>query len=285
MPSSPCLAVGLAALLSCMAAAVAGAAATPGYTLVSHWPQALPKNTNRFTAVCVVQDTVYVAQRDAAYPQPLLMFDRSTGQLLGSEGSKIIFNGQSSGWGVHGMNAVANASAASNATLWITDVENFTVTLATTKAEPLVVLGTPGHKGTSVQPLRFGNVADVDFDPAARHAFISDGDGGVNSRVLALNYSQMPPTLLWAVGSNGSAVGQYNSPHTLTFHPPTQTVLVGDRGNSRIVQLRASDGKVLDLWSMAPLAPWGLRYVAEHSAIVMADGTNQVGWVCHEGRS
>ncbi|EDQ91478.1 uncharacterized protein MONBRDRAFT_2797, partial [Monosiga brevicollis MX1] len=96
--------------------------------------------------------------------------------------------------------------------------------------------GTPGLAGSSLNPLQFSSVADVDFDGTS--AFISDGDGGINNRVIALKDGQ----LLWSSGWAGSGDDEFSSPHTVAYVDVLHAVLVGDRGNNRIQALNAQDG-------------------------------------------
>lgn len=250
------------------------------YTLSKGWPQGMPSNATRFTAVAVVEDSVIVAQRGTAFPQPFMAFDRTTGALVSAFGRAAVAGGGAAGFGEHGLNAALLSSG--KAMLWVTDVVNHTISLLSLEGQSQARLGTPGQAGTKLSPLQFGNVADVSFDVLGLRAFVSDGDGGVNNRVLALDMSGSgAPTLLWATGTNGSSPGQFSSPHTLVYHVPSNTVLVGDRGNARIQQLDADTGSLVSVWDMAPAKPWGLRYVFQRDLLLMADGDNQVcggGW-------
>lgn len=53
---------------------------------------------------------------------------------------------------------------------------------------PCVIDGTTGVSGTGLHPLQFDAVADVSFG-TDKVIFVSDGDGGVNNRVLKLDSS------------------------------------------------------------------------------------------------
>lgn len=285
MPVSACSGVfmAVAALLAVIALGagpVSARSAAGGYALVSGWPQGLPSNATRFTAAAVVQDTVFVAQRGTAFPQPLMTFDRTSGALTGSFGRAVVAGSTTAGFGVHGMNAALVSSG--HAQLFVTDVLNHTVSVLTLDGQLQAQVGTPGLAGSGTAPLQFGSVADVDFDVMGGVAYVSDGDGGVNARVLALDMNNALH-LRWVVGSNGSAPGQFSSPHTVTYHQGSDTILVGDRGNARIQQLAAADGRVIDVWTcIQPARPWGLRYVYQHDVLLMADGDDQVGGEYYE---
>jgi hypothetical protein len=257
--------------MKCLVLPLVLVAAQAAFVLDTSWAPQLPNGTDRFTAAAVVGDIVYVGQRNLSYAQPLLLLNRTTGRLLAAEGRQFVAEG--AGFGLHGLNAALIPAPQ----LWMTDVFNFSVVIATAGINGRVVarLGTPGKAGSGVEPtLQFGNVADVDFDLERAVAFISDGDGGVNSRVVAVDMATLKP--LWAAGRNGSGSGQFSSPHSLAFHPPSGTVLVADRGNQRIVQLSAVTGAVIDTMDVAPLAPWGLRFHSQTHTLLMADGQDQV---------
>lgn len=68
--------------------------------------------------------------------------------------------------------------------LWTTDSGASTVS----KWDPATGsrLATIGSKGTGLHPLQFGSVADVAFDTSGG-VYISDGDGGINARVVKLD--------------------------------------------------------------------------------------------------
>lgn len=129
--------------------------------------------------------------------------------------------------------------------------------------------GGSGTQGTDITPfLQYGNVADGDFDSARGIAYVADGDGGCNDRVVALNASKRindPEALLWVAG-NGAASPpdpHFSSPHSLCFHPRTRSLFVADREMNRTQILSAETGKVLGEWTCPSLGhagkAWGVR--------------------------
>ncbi len=68
----------------------------------------------------------------------------------------------------------------------------------------LASIGTPGKAGSRLTPIQFGNVADVAFS-ADGTVFASDGDAGLNNRVVAL--ARGTGALRYAIGSTGNRTG------------------------------------------------------------------------------
>ena len=102
--------------------------------------------------------------------------------------------------------------------LWITDAHAGKVM----KFDPMTgkLLLTLGSPGSGINPIQFGSVADIAFD-AEGSVYISDGDGGVNARIMKLDSSYK---LVWVVGNNGTvtpAASAFASPHSLDYDPTT----------------------------------------------------------------
>jgi DNA-binding beta-propeller fold protein YncE len=210
---------------------------------------------------------VHAAQRNTSY-DPIHVFDRE-GNHLSSWGSQLISKAGAS-WGVHGMNL--QPAGNDMFVIWITDVTAHTVMAVVPPSTLLRVIGTRGTAGNGTQPLQFGNVADVDFGGV--RIFISDGDGGVNNRVSAFG-SLTAQTPTFVSGSAGVQPGQFNSPHSITYHAASDTLFVADRGNNRTQQLAAATGKPLGEWTcMRPGTPWGLRVLASKNLLFQADGNS-----------
>lgn len=132
------------------------------------------------------------------------------GRLLRSFGSGLIET-------MHGMH-MQQDDQKGQMYLWVTDSHAGKVM----KFDPMTgkLLVTLGSHGTDISPVQFGSVADVAFD-AEGSVYISDGDGGVNSRILKLDSSLK---LVWAVGNNGTVtpeVAAFESPHSLDYDPTT----------------------------------------------------------------
>jgi hypothetical protein len=207
--------------LALVAVVLTAQAQSPTYKVDYTWPQQLPANATRFTAAAVVGDKVYIAQRGTDYPDPILVF-RSDGSFVQSWGGRDVYGTAAGGSGVHGMNYNPLTDQ-----LWLTNVLDHTVSTYSLAGAKLTTYGTAMKPGTSTNPLQFSSVADVDF--AGNTSFISDGDGGLNNRVMSLTEGQLD----WIQGSAGSKPLEFSSPHTITYNPVTDTVIVGDRGNNR----------------------------------------------------
>eukprot|EP00730_Choanoeca_flexa_P000633 TRINITY_DN10276_c1_g2_i1.p2 TRINITY_DN10276_c1_g2~~TRINITY_DN10276_c1_g2_i1.p2 ORF type:complete len:329 (+),score=40.79 TRINITY_DN10276_c1_g2_i1:45-989(+) len=232
------------------------------YQVDYSWPKQVPSQATRFTAAAVVGHHVYIAQRGMNYSQPIMVFE-TDGTFVTSWGSQEIFGTQSGGFGVHGMNYNPYDN-----TIWITNVLDFSVSVFSLNGTRLATYGTPSKEGTSSDPLQFSHVADVDFSYGT--SFISDGDGGMNDRVMSLTDGKLD----WIQGSAGDAHLQFSSPHTITYVPTTDTIIVGDRGNNRTQHL-TRNGDYIDGWDLGAKTIWGVRFDARHGVVVLADGNNQ----------
>jgi len=229
---------------------------------------------------------IYVSQRGTIYPQPILVFDGS-GALLRSWGADSISNGGTNGtWGGHGLNLVGDR-------VWVYDIAAGAV-LIFDRFGKLLDVGGHGGQGTGVKPLQYGCVADGDFSKDGRVAYVSDGDGGVNNRVVALNTSlalRDPNALLWISGNTeGSPHGvgdpKFAAPHSVAMHGPTGNLLIADRDNNRTAVL-TSKGEYLGEWTCPGLGrrgtTWGVRTWTDSSldlvflgvADAPEDGANQ----------
>lgn len=245
----------LAVAVACLLAALVEAA-PPAYKIDTIWPlEKLTLAGAFFTAVAVEPGTgrVHAAQRNSSFGEPILVFDR-LGHHLASWGSNVVAQSGAQ-WGVHGMNLQPDLASANGNEffIWITDVIAHTVTAVRPPVAVQRRMGTPQKAGNGTDPLQFGNVADVDF--GGNRIFISDGDGGVNNRVLA--FADINATApMYVRGSKGDELGQFSSPHSVTFHPASDTLFVADRGNNRTQQLSAQTGEPLGEWTcMRPGTP------------------------------
>lgn len=248
-----------------------GAPAHAGpYTPDLYWPQSLPAGTNMFTAVSLdnTRSEVYVAQRSTNYPQPVLVFDKE-GNLLRTWGNDTISKSGGS-WGVHGLNVIADNTTAY---VFITDVGDHTVKKYDHNGKLLQTLGTRGRAGSSLSPLQFGDVADID-GAADWFLFVGDGDGGVNNRVVAVDWSGRVQFTDGGAAA-GSALGQFSSPHSVAYYDGAKLLFVADRGNNRTQVFSATTGKYLADWTCTqPGAPWGVRAWSAQNLLFVADGGN-----------
>lgn len=265
VPSRAAVAAALAAMVATTALHTCAA---QYYSIDRSFPAgALPFNTSRVTSVGVDETAglVYVAQRNAALPA-VMVFGAADGQLKRTWGTPPDIGS------IHGLRVVVDGG---EATVWVTDVQEFTVKQFTTDGKLLRRFGDQGVAGSATDPLQFGNVADIAFDGATGSLWASDGDGGVNNRFVKLNATT--GALLYVVGEAAAGTGpsQFSSPHSIAFHARTDTVWVADRGNNRTQTFAASTGKFLGEWTcLHPLVPWGLRIDVARDRLLMADGTS-----------
>lgn len=251
----------------------AAAQGTTLYTLDPNWPAAagaLPPGSSQVTAVAVLNATgggsdkeVHVAQRNASVPEGFfIVLDSITGKMLRS------YHGACKS--PHGVQPGLEP-----ATLWVTDIAGGAVQLYDAASGAL--LRSVGTEGTGINPPQFSAVADVAVTPAG-DVITSDGDGGAANRVMKLSGANLT-NVLWVVGGEGAAPGQFSSPHSLAFEPGSSRVVVADRGNARVQFLDAESGLVLGQWALEAdcglptgAAPWGVRVDAANGRLVAVDG-------------
>jgi|EP01046_Picozoa_sp_COSAG06_P038054 hypothetical protein len=270
---------------------VATAVAPPHYTQDLAFKPVYAANASAVTGVsaCAVgtgsDPHVYVGQRGKGAP-PILVMDK-TGKVLRGFGEGLVGN-------MHGMHM---QSVGGKQFLWITDTRGSKVS----KFDPASgkLLASLGSHGTGLHPeIQFGSVADVAFD-ASGAVYISDGDGGVDSRIMKLDSSLK---LEWAVGNNGTvtpAATPFASPHSLDYDPTTHRVFVADRNHNRIRAFDAATGaEVPGAWTAVFAsahcenpAVWSVRVDASAGKIFVANSNFGSGSNCpavpataHSGR-
>lgn len=187
----------------------ASSASAPSYILDPSWP--VSKSTAALFTAAAVDSTVYpteiyVAQRSAAYPEPIMVFSED-GVILRSWGNDTV-SFIDNEWGVHGIQLQFDTP--NGTVLILTDMLQHTVKKYTTTGVLLEMIGTPNEAGSGFNPVQFGNVADAAVGRG--EVLIADGDGGVNNRVDGFDAS-LGPALLFAFGGAGSGIGQFSSPH------------------------------------------------------------------------
>ncbi|KAA0151950.1 hypothetical protein FNF31_06711 [Cafeteria roenbergensis] len=160
--------------------------------------------------------------------------------------------------------------------LFITDMGDFTVKVFDFESGTLLrTFGEPHKEGTSLDPIQFGNVADVATDPRnASRFFVVDGDGGPNNRLLALDWAS--GRVLWSRGGAPTAKpGGFDVPHSVAWDAGRQAVWVADRSNNRTQVLSARDGSFLFEWScfLPGSQPWSVRIDSVRGTVLVADGT------------
>ena len=145
-----------------------------------------------------------------------------------------------------------------------------------------LVLGTAGQAGNGTFPLQFGNVADVAFDTSGA-LFVSDGDGGVNNRVVKIGASA--PTrysVIWTAGNGGDVEGNFSSPHSLAYDGSVRggRLWIADRNHLRVIALDAGTGVTqaaltvtqhcLPGAAVEGAAPWSVRFDATRHVLAVA---------------
>ncbi|CAH1246168.1 NHLRC3 [Branchiostoma lanceolatum] len=108
-----------------------------------------------------------------------------------------------------------------------------------------VTLGTPGEKGSNLDPLQFDQVSDVAFSSTG-DMFVVDGDDGINHRLLKLSADHQ---LLWSVGEEGAGPGQFRVPHSVGVDRFGQ-VWVADRRNRRLQVFSGQTGSYIGEWTL-----------------------------------
>lgn len=247
------------------------------YQLDPSWPRSpLSPTIQGITSTAFDEQNrvVYVLQRGKDAP-PVIMFD-VLGNVLGAWGG---VGDQREFVREHGIYVQQNFQDTKNPFIWITDVTNHTVKKFSSHGELLLTLGTPGIAGHSLNPLQFGNVADLTSDSMG-NIYISDGDGGINDRVVKLGKNL---NVAWSVGLNttGSKPGQFASPHSVAWNSRTNQIIVADRENNRTQFLSAQTGKVMGIWggngACEPQTPWSVRVDQSKQLLIVIDGAHQPG--------
>ena len=165
-----------------------GAWPPSGYQTDPDWKPAAPASlgvTGVSAVACLTPrcPEVYVAQRGGS--QPIVVLDSKTGAFVRAFGDNATAGGANvSLFGkIHGLRASQHSPVA-GADLWATDAKRSKILGFNAGTGELVT--SFGSRGTGTNPqLEFGNVADLAFSRNSS-MFVSDGDGGINSRVARL---------------------------------------------------------------------------------------------------
>ncbi|XP_072118965.1 NHL repeat-containing protein 3-like [Mobula birostris] len=208
------------------------------YRLDIGWPRFPEVFTGQVFAVAVdpVSDVVYVAQRGESVPK-MLMFTEG-GYFLRAWNTTTIEM-------PHGIFAAKTSPATS---LWMTDVGNgkygHTIKQYSQSGKLLQTLGTPGHPGSSLDPLQFDQPAEV-YVSSKGEMYIVDGDGGLNNRLIKL---ELGFGVAWMKGEKGDKPSQFYIPHSVT-EDNVGRIWVADRGNMRLQAFDAETGQWIGAWS------------------------------------
>uniref|UniRef100_A0A8C8SGG7 NHL repeat-containing protein 3 n=1 Tax=Pelusios castaneus TaxID=367368 RepID=A0A8C8SGG7_9SAUR len=223
-----------------------------------------PKHPEYFTgqpfcvAVDPLDDLVYVAQRGDNVPKVLVFSEE--GYFLNSWNSTLEMP--------HGISAVNTPTSSS---IWITDVGTgeygHTVKQFSRSGKLIQVLGTPGKAGSALNPLQFDQPAEI-FVEQTGEIYIVDGDGGMNNRLFKLSPDFKE---LWLRGGNGTGVGQFKIPHSVTVDTVGR-VWVADRGNKRIQVFDKVTGEWLGSWSSCFVedGPSSVRFTPDEKYLIVA---------------
>ncbi len=179
---------------------------------------------------------------DVSDVDPVLKFDRNTGEVLASFGAGLFVL-------PHGIHVDAEGN------VWITDsmgneagTKGHQVIKFSPEGEVLLTLGQPGVAGSG--PGLLSEPCDVITAPNG-DIFVSDGHSGQSAdppegttgRVIKFNAAGEYITE-W--GQMGSGPGEFRTPHALAFDSQGR-LFVADRGNHRI-QIYDQDGNHIDTY-------------------------------------
>ncbi|XP_055452812.1 NHL repeat-containing protein 3 [Psammomys obesus] len=223
-----------------------------------------PKNSEYFSGAtfCVAVDSlnglVYVAQRGENIPKVLVFTE--DGYFLRAWNHTVDTP--------HGMFV---SSTPYEQSVWITDVGSgsygHTVKKYNSLGDLVQVLGTPGKKGTGLNPLQFDNPAELHVDDTGE-IYIVDGDGGLNNRLVKLSQDFM---ILWLRGENGTEPAKFNIPHSVTLDTVGR-VWVADRGNKRLQVFDKDTGEWLGAWNncFTEEGPSAVRFTPDGKYLIVA---------------
>ena len=130
---------------------------------------------------------IYVSQRGNTSISPILVLDRN-GTLLRSWGAKNIATRTAQStktWGAHGVFADRDVAGGPDR-VWVCDFFAHALVAFDDHGIQQLTIGTPGIAGNGTSPaMQFGSVADAVTDGKGG-VYSSDGDGGINNRVVKL---------------------------------------------------------------------------------------------------
>ncbi|KAK2515136.1 Nhlrc3 [Columba guinea] len=200
------------------------------YKLDIGWPK-LPEYFTGQT-FCVAVDSlhglVYVGQRGDNVPKVLVF--SVEGYFLYSWNETVEMP--------HGIFVL---NTATDSSVWITDVGTgkygHTVKQYSPSGKLLQVLGTPGYAGSSLIPLQFDQPAEI-FVEESGDLYVVDGDGGMNNRLLKLSNDYKE---IWLTGTNGTGIGQFKIPHSVTVDPVGRMYLFFTTGYFAVSEMNAFD--------------------------------------------
>jgi hypothetical protein len=243
------------------------------YSLDTAWEPEFPVGSHTLSAVGVSgpgatgcdpcpTPSVFVTQRGNFSVPPVLVLNATTGELLTAWGSLDIAPG-----GAHGLALECSVSDSNNnygcSRVWIEDFTNHTLTAFSPSGKKLLQIGTPGVAGNGTDPIQFGSIADAYIVPPERRhtsvgpatVYATDGDGGSDNRVIAINVPTAPnpkSTTKWVTGHI------FANPHSITMHEQSGLLVIADREHASLKLINSEDGNVLGEFDC------GLKFGADH---------------------
>ena len=256
------------------------------YTLDKDWPRGMPEEATYFSAIAVT-DTgeVHISVRMNA-TSPILVFTPEGDYLEGWGGGDISQTNEGV-WGAHGLAFQEDGQGkweGEGPRIWVADIQAHTALVFSSSPKPHTLTGTagtPNKEGSGTTPyLQFGSTADVATGTGEDYAgsvWVTDGDGGINDRVVRLDTSQGDTSIGahpdWLAGNGaegGATTATFNSPHSIAFLENAGLLAVADRDDNRLVFLDAGTGGTVAILGGECLgspvttgrtAPWGVRIV------------------------
>ncbi|XP_078665863.1 NHL repeat-containing protein 3-like [Branchiostoma floridae x Branchiostoma belcheri] len=171
-----------------------------------------------------------------------------------------------------------------SAEVWVTDIGQgpygCSLKMFDRQGNLKITLGTPGKRGSGLDPLQFDQVSDLAFNPSG-DMFVVDGDDGINHRLLKLSTDRR---LVWSVGEEGSRPGHFYVPHSVDvdrfgqfcgyvlymYHMYFGQVWVADRRNSRIQVFNGQTGSYIGKWDLEEHV-YGLRFSTDKSLVLVLE--------------
>ena len=238
------------ALLATVAVQHGSLTAQSSYRLVDDWPH-LPDDFEwgQLPNVTIDHDgNIYAFHR--AEP-PVLTFSPE-GALRNTWGAGMMVR-------AHGFRITPDGN------IFATDQRGHRVYKFSTAGALLLALGETGVPGEDAE--HFNGPADVAVAPNGDF-FVADGHG--NNRIVKF---AADGTFITAWGTEGSAPGEFDLPHTVAFDSQGR-LFVGDRGNHRI-QIFDQNGTFIDQWTQFGW-PSGI-YISPDDTIYVADYQSKLG--------
>jgi len=231
-----------AALAACGAVPV-GQADPQQYVKDESWP-AHAVDTH-IGGVVVGESFVWLGQRNASLP-PIVRLEKSSGKLLQS----CTFNATVGDPHNIGSGHLANE-------LWVADIGRHQILRVSCgpgdgDGKTLEMIGVPDVGGSSLDPLQFDSVADMDGSGRGP-LYVVDGDGGANNELLKLDGQSRA-----VVAHSGTAGGVFNIPHNVVHDTGTNRVWVADRANMRLQVFSADDLTLLAVWDCSKMGAGGV---------------------------